>query len=448
MSIQIEKSILAMIAKNKAKEGTGVLGRMAKIEESALRGKSGGLDLRAPEIYTAWKVPLTTARGDEEIMKDAVVGLFRLLLLSGRSAIALDDDAEVDPSEFVPWRTWLGTLAHLIFRTIVTDPEGAKGVREIDDDMAVKLAAFRGLTKKYTTNYSDDPNEEDYSRDAEEILTVAFALQEELGIPTLGDTSHEEILDLGSTGRPLIVACYYAIVVFLCGRPIARNSESAMVKRPKNLQDKYFSGRTIPELSGSLQMTLGTHQMLGRLWEHDPQIRAFYFRPLLAMVGKMVTPIQDAILTTVNLLAYSKMSHLKIIADAVRIYPFIAAMPIFNGEFTTISLGLDAIFQLPVEERLFAKALYCDSLKHAQGIRVTRLTKLCSDLVVPGVNRGNSYAVFGADADVMNAFESTKIAYEKELGIHLETRQLRASGAEPTWEDEREDEDDAVVIVH
>jgi len=442
--------LMMQIAQKSLRGTSGFFDNMEKISVSGAQRGADTLPLVRPEVYRAWKIEkasrvleLDEKATEESSTIDCQIGLFRILLLCGVSKEEIEEDAVVYPRELVVWRTFVGTIAHLIFRSFVEVKSVADGVQEVPDDIKRDLIRFKRGISQYAGWSFEEQREEDGRIELDRLMTLAATIQERLSLPSISGVTVAQVVDLAQTGDLLRIACYYAIIVYLCGRPIARNPTSARSKRPTNLQDKYFSGVEIEELTGSLQMSYGAARMIGRMWEHDPQMRLAYFRPLLRLIGAMGSPTHDAIVTTVSLLAYSKMSHVKIIHQLLQMYPFVSAMPIFTREFSILYHDTRVILKMAPIEQKFAKCLETDQFKLVDGKALDKLTRLAADMVIPAVASGESYAVYGADATVMDEFARARSAYQDALGLKALPPAVGEPNRDPAWDEEPKEEEDA-----
>lgn len=160
---------------------------------------------------------------------------------------------------------------------------------------------------------------------------------------------------------PKVVACHFAIVLFLAGKRIDGTDHTPItVKRPEALRSKAHFYDVIGFLDGSLRLSDHSHSIINSAWAESSALRAKCFTEYSQFAHMETDIIQDLIYTTMHLLKYSGMQHARITYGFLQAYPWVVEMPTLRAAVATYMESVQAASKYPEHVQPYIKLIYAD----------------------------------------------------------------------------------------
>jgi hypothetical protein len=218
-------------------------------------------------------------------------------------------------------------------------------------------------------------------------------------------------------------ASYFALLIYLSGKPIASKFDAISSRRPANLEAKYNQGISWLSLTGLLKMSEAGARRVGMAWEIDGVFRYGFFWPLHGLIHQQNDPVLGAVATMVGLLDMAQLAHVKIITDFFQMFPWAVDLQGVAREINTLALDARTWAGYPLAEQPYAKLLYRDQFKAFDSKNLKRLIALANDMLVASQPTVAGYNVKGAESSLVNEFNNLKAVRAPEvLAVHHEER--------------------------
>jgi hypothetical protein len=407
----------------------------AMMQANAVRGAArGSLVPATPSQRVFWKAytdpgatPGATNETSEMRLESTKLALYWILVYIGNSTADWVAEQTITSSSDSSWMTWIGTLALTQFKIVIADSGMSAAAQDMRTPTATKLyklwvdvsmmgaaqdAAKAAQAADLTTGAGSTSAGPLVWR-PRAVASSVLEIMKELKLPGCAKDSDFNATkcqtffeNIGDMGQPNSQASYLALVLYLCGRPASGKYASISTKRPENLQAKFNNKQVWAEIGGPLKLSEGAIKYIGRAWEIDPLFRRTFFMPFVVTATYPGGILDNIIGTMVSLLHMAQLSHVVLIQEFVKTYPWVFDIPELASEFATIIIDMERYLAYPIEEQPFAKLLYRDAFKAFDSKKLSRLTKLAVDVMSQNAISLNDYAVKGADPLVRAAFDA------------------------------------------
>nr|WOK58254.1 MAG: ORF2 protein [Armillaria cepistipes negative-stranded RNA virus 1] len=279
------------------------------------------------------------------------------------------------------WSGWIATLAAHTLDDACADDRLASLYRPITGAALEALRAindkFREAREAFSTAYHR-PGQAVEARavDAQAAGMAVLQASKKMLEDRIFDCSSELRLPLTTEIVPIEswwtaalltstreVTSYYALVAYLAGKTVLATEQSAaFAKRGTNLQDKFNHKDTWGAIAGQLKLSHASQVEICEVWELDPSFRHAFFVPLTKYEGGVGGVSGNIINTTVKMLKWSHMAHVKIIRDFFGRYPWVPQLfPELSSEIAFLSHGMDRLATVDESTRLYHKLLERDN---------------------------------------------------------------------------------------
>lgn len=360
-------------------------------------------------FYRVHKAPLQSPgrviEPDHTRLESARIGLFRLLVLIARATPPTTMGVAASMKEDRTWMTWIGTLAGLVLSSPASDTRLSSGFRELPMEISSRLADSVTEWEACDEFRVEGIPLPDGFHSAEHLLAELRVLADALNLPPLMDIGVPEAMAIIESGSVMQRAAYFALVVYLSGRPVTTRTEAISSSRPGNLQAKFNNNQVWVEIGGDLKMAPGSWAKIGRAWSIDPTFRAGFFTPLIGLTHGQSGVTGSIIGTMVSLLDMAQLSHVRVISDFLKAYPWVAEMEEFSSEIHTLRYDVDRWNAFPAHIRPYAKLIHQDQFKAFDSRSLERLTRLAVDVMSQSITSLAQYAVTGADQGLRELFD-------------------------------------------
>jgi serine/threonine protein kinase len=334
--------------------------------------------------------------------------LFRLCVLVGCTTEPYDSTSAVDYPLLAKWKTWVGTVGYMALENASSSPETQAG--ETDISVATKTRIINWNLS--LVNLDDwDPtqnNGKTLETARQEVLMEAKTIGSLLDFPSFGTPTEEQWIALAQCGNAQERVSYYALIVYLCGRPPTTKTEAISKNRPRNLEDKFNNGIEWGTCSGPIKMSEGTWKWVAQVWELDQMFRVSFFRSVIPTTDLEVAAEAAPMGLIVSLLVGAQASHVQIIKRFIEKYPFVLTMPSLYAEISLLVQGVAEVNKVPAEIRAYAKLMYRDTLKAFDSRQLVRLIKLATDKLGVDETSLTGYAIRGADPHLSSQFDDLR----------------------------------------
>lgn len=348
----------------------------------------------------------------EERIKEAKLGLYRLLVAIAATTGPTVAGRHTDLEEVARWKNWLSTLASSVFANPFSIVEVGAGVSEVPATISKGfIILVRSETeRKYEAEEGEDA--EEWALSWPQIWVKYGSYARDLLLPPVGRPTVDQLDKLSYTGSALQKASYYALAVYLCGRPVVNRTESINLRRPDNLQKKFNNNQTWVEIGGTLKASEGAWKRIGQAWELDPRFRHALITPLIGLSHSQTGPVGAVVATFMELLEWAQLAHVPMIARLLRAHPWVANMAEFSSEIYLLASDTERLDALEPHLRPFEKMLKRDLFKIYDGRSLLRLTKIANYVLADREEGHERYEIGAPDPVLLARFETLRNLYE------------------------------------
>jgi len=377
------------------------------------------IDDEAYESYVVTKDP--GALFDEETATTAdrigegKLGLYRLLVAIATTTGPVMAGKHTDLEEVNSWKNWLATLASCIFTNPFSVAEVGAGVTEVPQAICRNLIMLvRSETeRKYEASGGGEAGQWAYTWP--QIWLSYRAIAAHLGLPPVGNPGADQIDKLPYTGSALQKASFYALAVYLCGRPVVNRTDSIGLRRPDNLQKKFNNGQVWVEIGGVLKASEGAWKRIGQAWELDPRFRQALITPLIGLSQGQTGTVGAVIATFMELLEWAQLAHIPMIARLIRAHPWVSNMAEFSSEIYLLASDTERLDALEPHKRPYEKMLKRDLFKIYDGRALLRLTKIANFVLADREAGHDKYEIGGPDPVLLARFHTLQAIHEPDV---------------------------------
>jgi hypothetical protein len=158
-----------------------------------------------------------------------------------------------------------------------------------------------------------------------------------------------------------VVACHYAIVLFLAGKRIEGDDHSPITqKRPDALMRKAHLDGEYAVLNGPYRISDVGHVLINSAWAELTSLRIYCIKAFATFEAEGTDEVQDLIYTTMHLLKYSNMNHAKIANNFIAAYPWVHEVPALKSSLVIFVDSVKAADQYDSAVRPYVKLMFGD----------------------------------------------------------------------------------------
>jgi hypothetical protein len=158
-----------------------------------------------------------------------------------------------------------------------------------------------------------------------------------------------------------VIACHYAILLFLAGKRIEGDDHTPITqRRPDALKRKAHLEGDVVVLDGEYRISDIGHIMINSAWAELTALRSQCIRSFSSFESDTTDEVQDLIYTTMHLLKYSNMNHAKIANNFIATYPWVHEVPALKSSLTVFAESVEAAEKYDPTIRPFVKLMYGD----------------------------------------------------------------------------------------
>jgi len=384
----------------------------AKVKADAVSATYSAPTALIREVYLSYHITVEPRKSDpadtttgEKRMAYAREGLHRIIVAVGASAQVRSSGEPTNLDNLRRWKTWIGTMSRLVLQDPGQSDRISSGVKEIPEALVARIIEFRHVVRDFGVYHSGAKPANINVLNEHQLTQLAVGLAADLGIPSYVSLTQVQWISLAKAGQELARASYYALIVYLCGRPVGAHTDAISIKRPQNLEAKFNNKIAWAEVSGDVRMSPGTWEAVGQTWEIDPEFRCAYFIPLVGLGKGATDTTLSVIATMVGLLEMAQMSHIKIINDFLKTYPWAAELEGISLEILTLSVDMEVWLSYPAPVRPYAKLLYRDQFKAFDSKTLRKLIALAVDVLSQSQSTLNQYAIRTTSSEVRASFD-------------------------------------------
>lgn len=391
------------------------MGAIASSKAANISSQTSVVKARIQQKYKFWRVPDSVAafsaqdtRSGEARARIVMDVIFKVACLSLKAAPVVVAGTPIEMAEHLAYMTLIGTL----FFTVIDAPPSHPTLVAATIDIAPTTVALVGAHIErelaLETHMINGGACDQTAEPALSLLASFNALRTALGFPAWTAISDVELATTLACGGSMERACYLALLVYLCGKPVAAKFDAVSVNRPRNLEAKFNQGGKFETLSGELKMSEHGARRIGYAWEIDGVFRYGFFWPLHNLPKQQNDPTLSAVATMVALLDMAQLAHVKIIIDFFQMFPWAVDLRGVAREINTLAHDAKIWAGYPLEEQPFAKLIHRDQFKAFDSKSLHRLIALANDMLVASQPTVSGYNIKGADADLVNEFNNLR----------------------------------------
>jgi len=178
------------------------------------------------------------------------------------------------------------------------------------------------------------------------------------GLPAL-DVDLADSLDL-----PAIYG-HVSMVLFVAGKTISdANRASITQKRPGAIERKYFGGKVVGPLQGSLRLSNEAHGQIHSAFVSMAHVRKEVFTKVATFNNIAdVDPAIEVVATTTRLMRYQGMQQAVLIDQFLSAHEEAFAIPILMPSIQAYAASMRDLMAAPVEQRPYYKIIHGDSTR-------------------------------------------------------------------------------------
>jgi len=304
--------------------------------------KPGRSSKRIPVTAFTQRVVVPVLPRDASYDLQIAFGVY--LMLCGTSASTSLDE----------WKKYIATYSAYIVPSVAQRlPQEVYTLHPIGTEKAQQIIAAYGGFKTYLEAL-------DGGADADHKEALLRGLQVE-GLPRPPSQGPWE--EVYSQGHPKVIACHYAIVLFLMSKRVEADNHSPITEaRPRALKGKAHITEVMPFLDGKLRLSDVSHLALNSAWSESAALRGACVLEFCRFAEIETDITQDLIYTSMHLMKFGAMAHAKITYAFLKAYPWAGEIPALMNAISIYKDSVLASSKHPEEIRPYLKLIYGDKL--------------------------------------------------------------------------------------
>jgi hypothetical protein len=263
-----------------------------------------------------------------------------------------------EDTDRVLWQNYVATLVCTSFPTIRAGVMQSAVFEEriLSNAMVDKICQWY---EDYLVVTSDDS-------DMEEDLRATCKTDLEATIIDLKVPRGKLVYDINMADTLSIEAIYghISLVLFIAGKTITDANRAAITqKRPGAIERKYFNGRIVGPLQGSLRLSATAHVAIHTVFVTLTHLRRETFIQVAQFNAAHGDPVLDVVTTTTRLMRFSGMQQAVLINNFLDAHEEAFAMPFLIPAIKAYLASIKDMNAAPVEQRPYYKLIHGDSTR-------------------------------------------------------------------------------------
>ena len=321
---------------------------VASLREDVFRSPEGQRSATTPQIVSSplvGTIPVYTLPSTHEAKKETLYAWHVFLMAAGASSAA-------DRRE---WQAYTATLT----AACLPELKGQLVASPMFEEKVLPETTVASILAWYANVAAlNNPKAEAVLVEAceEDIKTMLFPLR--LPPPTVS-LRGIDILEVTSVES---IYGHYSLVLFLAGKTITDANRVAITqKRPGAIERKYFGGRSIASLTGSLALSHAAHEGIHTAFTHLSALRRAVFERVARFGSDQDAAHIEVMATTTRLMRFAGMQQAVIIDAFLSSHEEAFRVPMLAPSIAAYTASLRDLAKVPSELRPYHKLIYGDT---------------------------------------------------------------------------------------
>jgi len=254
------------------------------------------------------------------------------------------------------WQNYLATLVSACYPVMKADILGDP----VYEEVTLSSTNIKDLTDWFTiytggTDLSSTQEERDASKTM--LADMMPLLELPVGTPTV-DINLGDVLDIPS------VYGHFSVVLFLAGKTITdKNRVAVTQKRPGAIERKYYNGKQVGSLTGSLALSHEAHTYLHLAFVVLTRVRKAVFTHVANFNNHPDDPPTEVVATTTRLMRFAGMQQAVIVDSFLEGHEEAFSVPFLMPAISAYTASMKDLSSAPVEQRAYYKLIHGDTTR-------------------------------------------------------------------------------------